>query len=103
MWWDGANLNVGQKSNGSAPKILGSFGGGFGADRLRSGAFSGTWITGEAAGGGTDFPPSAMNIPVAESGWKVAFDASKSSSAYFRTDDKITPVCLKIGGYLIKY
>ena len=84
-------------SDGELPKIEGTFCGGYGSDRAKSGVFSGTWDKATDVGAGHDLPG-----PATDEGWIITFKADNSSIAYCRTDNKVLARWCKILN-LIRY
>ena len=92
-WW--TPNGAGNTGTGSAPKIWGTFSSarfGYRSDYEQSGAL---YIT--------ERNNTNANFQSNNSGIQLNFDASRCSGTYNRTDNKITPSYLKIGGWLIKY
>ncbi len=89
--------DVSTTSDGSLPAITGTCVGGYGSDRARTGAYTGTWRTADSVGAGHDLP-----APGQDSGWEIKFDASKSSNIYWRTDNKVFSRNIKVY-FVIKY
>ncbi len=99
LWWDGANLNVGQTTNGGLPKITGGYG--LACNGTESSPAT-MWY-----GYGSFYQETVATRKVGSSGSSatshgLAFDASRSSGTYFRTDGKVVPCALKIGAMMIK-
>lgn len=93
-----ALAEAGQYLEAGVPNITGAYSSGYGSDRGREGAFSGTWITAEANGNGGDFPNNGI-----DKGWHVNFDASLCSSVYRDDIDTVQPeaLTLLVGEYVI--
>lgn len=92
LYLHGANTlgEAGKYIEAGLPNITGGHSGGYGSDRGREGAFSGTWITAETNGNGGDFPNNGI-----DKGWHINFDASHSSPIYGNSDT-VTPETSKM-------
>ena len=97
-WWDGTSSSAGATGTGSLPKIYGEF---------TASRRNGIWSYGEN-------PSGCLSTSHTQS-WGLSggggnateqrfiFNAANSSGSYNRTDNKVTPVYLKIRGWCIKY